>query len=145
MPPVILAMAAAAADPKAVLATVSKNLRVRDSAADRCVMGAGAAGFRAFDAVWQSPDVFGRVLAQSANFPERGYPDTIRSSPPKPIRGFLSAGRNDPRAVIDANHLVWGALRQNHSAIVCREDEGFPCIFSWQRLLPAALAQVWGG
>ena len=108
-------------------------------------MGAGEAGWRAFQAAWQSPEVFGRVLAQSAAFPERGFPDEVRNAETKPIRGFLSAGRNDPESVIDANHLVWGALRQKGYAITCHEDEGFACIFSWQRLLPAALAHVWGG
>jgi hypothetical protein len=145
VPPMVLAMAPAGADPHTVLAAVSKEFRLRDDPPARCVMGAAAEGFRAFAAAWKASDVFGRVLAQSAHFPERGFPDTLRNSPTKPIRGFLSAGRNDPVSVVDANHLVWGALRQKAYPIVCREDEGFACIYSWQKLLPAALAQAWAG
>jgi enterochelin esterase-like enzyme len=117
--------------------------------ADRAILGAGAAGLAAFHAAWQAPEVFGRVLTQSADFaahPEAlRYPEWIRAAPTKPLRLHMTLASHDPEAVRDANHLVWGALRQQRYDFTSYESDGFRSFDTWQQQLPRALEELWRG
>ncbi len=117
--------------------------------AGRAILGAGAAGLAAFHAAWQAPEVFGRVLTQAANFaahPEAlRYPEWIRAAPPKPLRLHMTLASHDPEAVRDANHLVWGALRQQRYDFTSHESDGFASFDTWQQQLPRALEEWWRG
>ncbi len=123
------------------------GIRLRDDPSSRAVIGAASGGLAAFHATWTLPGVFGRVLCQSANFAANRqasqYPEAVRSSPPKPLRLSMTLGAHDPEAVRDANHLLWGALRQQRYSFAPIDDEGFYSFDTWQRQLPKALEELW--
>ncbi|MGH9657888.1 MAG: esterase family protein, partial [Bryobacteraceae bacterium] len=103
-------------------------------------------------AAWHFPEIFGRVLSQSGSFVsiEKGhtFPDLVRAAERKNIRGYMSVSSNDNEARqwgswVDANHLLWGALRQKKYDFVYSEDEGFHNWYTWELQLPDALAALW--
>lgn len=73
-----------------------------DIAADptqRAICGMSSGGICAFNAAWERPDAFGRVISHVGSFTNiRGgnaYPSLVRSSEAKPIRVFLQSGADD--------------------------------------------------
>lgn len=132
-----------------LLGTAGSRWKLPEAAPARAVLGAALGGLAAFNAAWQAPDVIGRVLTQSANFPASPealqYPEVIRAAAARPIRAHLTLSEHDPEGVRDANHLVWGALRQQRYQFTSHEDEGFGSFDTWQQQLPRALEELWRG
>ncbi|HET7841419.1 MAG TPA: SMP-30/gluconolactonase/LRE family protein, partial [Terriglobia bacterium] len=66
---------------------------------DRAIAGLSSGGICAFNAAWNRPDAFHRVLSFIGSFADlRGgdiYPALIRKTEPKPLRVFLQDGSND--------------------------------------------------
>lgn len=66
---------------------------------DRCIAGASSGAICAFNAAWERPDAFRRVLSTIGTYVSlRGadvFPALIRKSENKPIRVFLQDGSND--------------------------------------------------
>jgi len=63
------------------------------------LVGVSSGAVAAFNAAWERPDVFGKVISHVGSFVNiRGgdkFPDLIRRMPKKPIKVFLQDGEND--------------------------------------------------
>jgi enterochelin esterase-like enzyme len=75
------------------------DLNVSTDPADRAICGMSSGGICAFNAAWERPDAFGKVVSHVGSFTNiRGgnaYPSRVRTSEPKPIRVFLQGGAQD--------------------------------------------------
>jgi enterochelin esterase-like enzyme len=84
---------------------VKKKYNITDDPSGRAICGISSGGLCAFNAAWQRPDAFGKVISHCGSFANiRGgdvFPFLIRSKAKKPIRIFLQSG------VKDAN-VYWG-------------------------------------
>ena len=67
--------------------------------AERAICGMSSGGICAFNAAWERPDAFGKVISHCGSFTNiRGghvYSSYVRLAEPKPIRVFLQLGAND--------------------------------------------------
>jgi len=82
-----------------ILPEVGRRYALRQDAHSRAIMGGSSGAFCAFNAAWERPDVFSRVLSIVGSYtPMRGA-DTltplIRITEPKPLRVFLESGARD--------------------------------------------------
>ncbi|MEO8757180.1 MAG: alpha/beta hydrolase-fold protein [Devosia sp.] len=75
------------------------GLNVSTNPADRAICGMSSGGICAFNAAWERPDAFGKVISHVGSFTNiRGgnaYPSRVRSAEAKPIRIFLQGGAQD--------------------------------------------------
>ncbi len=78
---------------------VSKSYNLSTNPNDRALAGASSGGICAFNAAWERPDAFRRVLSTIGSFVGlRGgneFPVLIRKVEPKPLRIFLQDGSAD--------------------------------------------------
>ncbi|MEO8268649.1 MAG: alpha/beta hydrolase-fold protein [Aureliella sp.] len=78
---------------------VSKKYSLSSESNDRALAGASSGGICAFNAAWERPDAFRRVLCTIGTFVGlRGgddFPVLVRKLEPKPLRVFLQDGSND--------------------------------------------------
>ncbi len=91
-----------------VLAEVSAKYNIRKDAYSRAITGLSSGGICSFNAAWQIPDQFSRVISWIGSFegiqwkedpavPDGGqdYPDKILREPKRNIRVWLQDGSND--------------------------------------------------
>ncbi len=82
-----------------LLPQVAKNYNLSSEPDDRALAGASSGAICAFNAAWERPDAFRRVLSTIGTYVGlRGaneFPTLIRKTEPKPLRIFLQDGRND--------------------------------------------------
>jgi enterochelin esterase-like enzyme len=95
-----------------ILADVAKQYNLRKDAYSRAITGASSGGICSFNAAWQQPDQFSRVITWIGSFtniqwpdpisiqpsaPQGGqdYPDKILREPHRNIRVWLQDGSND--------------------------------------------------
>jgi enterochelin esterase-like enzyme len=82
-----------------IIPELKKNYNITDDPSGRTIVGFSAGGICAFNAAWQRPDAFGKVISHCGVFANnRGgdrFPEMIRKSPKKPIRVFLQSGEGD--------------------------------------------------
>ena len=91
-----------------VLAEVSAKYNIRKDAYSRSITGLSSGGICSFNAAWQQPDQFGRVISWIGSFsaiqwkedpsnPDGGqdYPDKILREPKRNIRVWLQDGSED--------------------------------------------------
>lgn len=82
-----------------LLPEVSKSYNLSPEANDRALAGASSGGICAFNAAWERPDAFRRVLSTIGTYVGlRGankFPMLIRKTEPKPLRIFLQDGSKD--------------------------------------------------
>lgn len=78
---------------------VSKKYSLSTDANDRALAGASSGGICAFNAAWERPDAFRRVICTIGTFVGLRGGDTlpvlVRKWEPKPLRVFLQDGSND--------------------------------------------------
>ncbi len=78
---------------------VSKKYNLSSDPNDRALAGASSGGICAFNAAWERPDAFRRVLCTIGTFVGlRGgdaFPVLVRKTAPKPLRIFLQDGSRD--------------------------------------------------
>ncbi|MCA8998903.1 MAG: SMP-30/gluconolactonase/LRE family protein, partial [Planctomycetaceae bacterium] len=81
------------------LPEVKKSYNISDDPNDRAIAGASSGAICAFNAAWEGPDQFRRVISTIGTYVGlRGadaFPVMIRKFEPKPIRVFLQDGSND--------------------------------------------------
>jgi enterochelin esterase family protein len=69
------------------------------TAAGRAICGLSSGGICAFNAAWERPDYFSKVVSHCGSFVDirGGYAlaPAVRRSPPKPLRVFLQTGEHD--------------------------------------------------
>jgi gluconolactonase len=82
-----------------LLPDASKTVNLSSNPNDRAVAGASSGGICAFNAAWERPDAFRRVLCTIGTFVGlRGgneFPMLVRKMESKPLRIFLQDGSND--------------------------------------------------
>jgi enterochelin esterase family protein len=96
-----------------IIPEVARRYKVRQDPAGRLIAGLSSGGICAFNAAWQRPDAFGKVVSWIGSFTNlQGGPTGVaggntfpamirarrgwdRNGAPKPIRVFLQAGTND--------------------------------------------------
>ncbi len=82
-----------------ILPEVGKKLNLTTDPNLRGLMGSSSGAIAAFNAAWERPDQFRRVLSTIGTFVNiRGgqdFPTRVRKYEPKPLRVFLQDGRND--------------------------------------------------
>jgi len=75
------------------------GLRISHDPARRAIAGISSGGHCAFNAAWERPDAFGRVLSHCGSFVDiRGghaCAARVRREPVKPLRVFLQSGAHD--------------------------------------------------
>lgn len=75
------------------------GLNVSHNPADRAICGMSSGGICAFNAAWERPDMFGKVISHVGSFTNiRGghvYPSRVRAADAKPLRVFLQGGAQD--------------------------------------------------
>jgi enterochelin esterase family protein len=89
-----------------ILAEVSKSYNIRKDGYSRAIGGGSSGGICAFNAAWQQPDQFARVLSRIGSFTSiqwhpgeldggNVYPNKIRKEPKRNIRVWLQDGSED--------------------------------------------------
>jgi enterochelin esterase-like enzyme len=97
-----------------ILPEVAAKYKIRSDAYSRAIAGNSSGGICAFNAAWQMPDQFSRVLSRVGSFTsiqwhpgkiEGGnvYPFKIRKEPKRNIRTWLQDGSGD----LENNHGSW--------------------------------------
>lgn len=88
-----------------IIPEIKKSYNVTNDPAGRGIVGMSSGGICAFNAAWQRPDAFGKVVSHCGSFANiRGgdkYPEIVRQSPKKSIRIFLQSGEKDA-------NTIWG-------------------------------------
>jgi enterochelin esterase-like enzyme len=100
---------------------VCGTFQLRNDAASRAICGLSSGGICAFNAAWERPDYFGKVVSHCGSYVDiRGghvLPALVRSAGPKPLRVFLQTGEHD----LDILYGCWPlANRQLASALAYR-------------------------
>lgn len=92
------------------------GLKWSDDPVLRAIAGGSSGGICAFNAAWERPDKFGKVLCWVGSFVNlRGghvYPALVRKTERKPIRVYLLGGSND----VDNAFGSWPVANQNMAA-----------------------------
>jgi enterochelin esterase-like enzyme/sugar lactone lactonase YvrE len=82
-----------------ILPEIGKRYNISKDPNDRAIAGSSSGGIAAFNAAWNRPDAFHRVVSFIGSFTNLRGGDTlasrIRKTEPKPLRVFLQDGRND--------------------------------------------------
>jgi len=82
-----------------ILPDVARRYNLSKDPNDRAIAGSSSGGAAAFNAAWNRPDAFHRVMSFIGSFTSlRGgesLAGRIRKTEPKPLRVFLQDGRND--------------------------------------------------
>lgn len=88
-----------------IIPEIKKKYNITDDPKGRALVGFSSGGICAFNAAWQRPDAFGKVISHCGSFANiRGgdkFPEMIRRSPIKSIRVFLQSGERDL-------NVIWG-------------------------------------
>jgi enterochelin esterase-like enzyme len=75
------------------------GLNVSADPRQRAICGMSSGGICAFNAAWERPDAFGKVISHCGSFTNiRGghvYPSRVRTAEPKSLRVFLQSGADD--------------------------------------------------
>ena len=82
-----------------ILPEVARHYTISKDPNDYAIAGSSSGGIAAFNAAWNRPDVFHRVVSFIGSYTNLRGGDTlaarIRKTEPKPLRVFLQDGRND--------------------------------------------------
>ena len=78
---------------------MTRGLSLADDPAYRAIVGLSSGGICAFNAAWERPDYFGKVVSHCGSFVDiRGghlLAAAVRRAPPKQLRVFLQTGEHD--------------------------------------------------
>lgn len=134
-----------------ILPAVGKDYALSDDPNDRMIAGASSGAICAFNAAWERPDAFRRVLSTIGTYVGlRGgdtFPTLVRKTEPKPIRVFLQDGRNDLNIFAGdwwmANQTMLRALQwANYDVNYAWGDGGHDSEHS-RAIMPDALRWLW--
>ena len=128
-----------------------QGLNTSTRAGDRALCGLSSGGCCAFNAAWERPDAFGKVISHCGSFVDiRGghtLAPAVRRAPRKPLRVFLQTGRHDLDIVfgrwLTANQAMADALAYrgyDHWLVV---GEGGHSLAHGGALFPDTLRWLW--
>lgn len=91
-----------------LLPALAAEFNLSKDPTQRCLVGASSGGIAAFNAAWERPDQFRKVISIVGSFVDlRGghtFPEKVLKSARKPLRVFIQDGRNDHRAFEGGQH-----------------------------------------
>ena len=143
-----------------VLAEVGAKYSIRKDAYSRGIIGESSGAICAFNAAWQQPDQFSRVISRIGSFTSiqwkpnqldggQSYPNKIRKEPKRNIRVWLQDGSED----LENEHGSWPL--QNIQMANSLKRQGYDFHFSFgngthtriggQVEAPAELIWLWRG
>ena len=101
-----------------LLPEATQGLHVSTDPAQRCTVGLSSGGACAFNAAWERPDAFGKVVSHCGSFVDiRGahsLASAVRRGPAKALKVFLQTGEHDLNIVfgdwLQANRQLASAL-----------------------------------
>ncbi len=143
-----------------VLAEVAKSYKLRPDAYSRAIIGESSGGICAFNAAWQLPDQFSRVVSRIGSFAAiqwkpnlqdggQSYPNKVRKEAKRNIRVWLQDGSQD----LENEFGSWPL--QNIQMANSLKRQGYDFYFSFgngthtrlggQVEAPAELEWIWRG
>ncbi len=134
-----------------ILPEVGKTYRLSEDPNDRLIAGASSGAICAFNAAWERPDTFRRVLSTIGTYVGlRGgnaFPVLVRKTEPKPLRVFLQDGSAD----LDIYGGSWWAANQDMLAALQWADyevkhvwgDGGHDHYQATSIMPDALRWLW--
>ena len=134
-----------------ILPEVGKSYNLSSDPSDHLLAGASSGAICAFNAAWERPDAFGRVLSTIGTFVGlRGaneFPTLVRLHEAKPIRVFMQDGSSD------LNIYAGGWWTANQSMFAALEWAGYDVKAAWGEgghngrhgaaILPDAMRWLW--
>ncbi|MCA9131683.1 MAG: gluconolactonase [Planctomycetales bacterium] len=134
-----------------LLPEVSKKYSLSTDPNDRSLAGASSGGICAFNAAWERPDAFRRVISTIGTFVGlRGgdqFPTLVRKVEPKPLRIFLQDGSNDLNIYAGdwwlANQSMLSALQWAGYDVRHAWDDGGHSVLHSAAIMPDALRWLW--
>ena len=136
-----------------LLPEVAKSWKFSDNPDDRCLAGASSGGICAFNAAWERPDAFRRVISTIGTFVAlRGadvFPGLVRKTENKPLRIFLQDGSGDLDIYAGswwhANQAMLSALQYSGYDVNHVWGEGGHNAKHSAAIMPDALRWTWRG
>ena len=130
---------------------VAKSHRLSNDPAMRAIVGISSGGICAFNAAWERPDVFGKVVSHCGSYVNiRGgdrVPSMVRRAERKALRVFLQTGEHDLDIVFGdwplANRTLASALAYrgyDHRLVVGESGHG---LRHGAAILPETLRWLW--
>lgn len=115
-----------------ILAEVGAKYAVRKDAYSRAIIGESSGAICAFNAAWQQPDQFSRVISRIGSFTSiqwkpnvldggQSYPNKIRKEPRRNIRVWLQDGSED----LENEHGSWPLQNIQMANSLKRQDYDF--------------------
>lgn len=132
---------------------VSESYNLSANPNDRCLAGASSGAICAFNAAWERPDAFGRVLSTIGTYVGlRGgdeFPTLVRKTEPKPLRVFLEDGTGDLNVYAGdwwvANQDMWSSLTwAGYETHHIWGEEGHNSKGA-RKIMPEAMKWLWEG
>jgi enterochelin esterase-like enzyme len=136
-----------------LLPHVEQRVRLRQDAAGRAIAGISSGAVCAFNAAWQRPDAFSKVLSHCGSFTNiNGAHNTwaeVRMADRKPLRIWLQDGTNDIDDICGswtlANRELAAALKFRGYDVHEDWGRGYHSLAHGGATLPAALRWLWRG
>jgi len=136
-----------------LLPEVSQSYAISSDPNDRALAGASSGGVCAFNAAWERPDAFRRVLSTIGTYVGlRGgnqFPMLVRKTEPKPLRIFLQDGDKDLNIYAGdwwlANQDMLSALQYAGYDVEHRWGQGGHDGKHAAAIMPEALRWLWRG
>ncbi len=134
-----------------ILPEITKRFNISKDPNDYAIAGSSSGGIAAFNAAWNRPDVFRRVVSFIGSYTNLRGGDTlagrIRKTEPKPLRVFLQDGRNDQNIYSGnwflGNQEIYSALQYaGYESTFAIGTEGHNAKHGGA-ILPDALRWVW--
>ncbi len=134
-----------------ILPEVSKSYSLSDDPNDRALVGASSGAICAFNAAWERPDKFRRVLSTIGTYVGlRGADELstlVRKCEPKPLRVFLQDGSNDLNIYagdwFNANQGMLSALKYSNYEVEHAWGDGGHNGEQAKAIMPDALRWLW--
>lgn len=134
-----------------LLPEATRGLNISADPARRAIAGLSSGGICAFNAAWERPDAFGKVVSHCGSFVDirggDGLAAAVRRSQRKPLRVFLQTGRHDLDIVFGdwqaANRALAAALDYRgyeHQLVV---GEGGHSLAHGGAIFPDTLRWLW--
>jgi enterochelin esterase-like enzyme len=134
-----------------LLPQATRGLRISADPSQRAICGISSGGHCAFNAAWERPDAFGRVLSHCGSFVDlRGghlLAPAVRREPRRALRVFLQTGRNDLDIVFGnwllSNQVLASALDYRGYDVRLVVGDGGHSLAHGGAIFPDSLRWLW--
>jgi enterochelin esterase-like enzyme len=115
---------------------LNKEYNISKDPEQRGIGGSSSGAIAAFTVAWHRPDQFRKVLSNVGSFTNiRGgheYPNIVAKAKKKPLRVYLTSGRNDNRGIRNGVYdEKWDWFRQNVLMKDALTKKGYDLAYTW--------------